>query len=436
MAAAVPSIARIGQVPVSLATGVSTVPTGVRGVDPFALSPVADLQGAGSGVVLAGVGVTAAGSLALGGLEVLGARVYDPVARGFMSVDPLASPVGAGWGANVYAFVGNAPVGLVDPWGLSPMTAGEFRDYRQDSSARAWERLGGQLADGAAGLWDWTKNNWEYIAAGAAIVAGVGLMFTGVGGPAGLALIAASGALTAGGISVASQKVQKGIVDWSKVSTDALIGAATGALGGWAAQIGKAAMVSAPAGQALRAVTINAGVNGTVGGISSGTVYLAKNNWSISNPWEFAGTVSGGSISGMAGGLAGPMGGTIAQKFGQNSGGSIAKISENLINFSGGSVGSLAEDIVSGKEANFTKAGITGLSSTSSNMMGGFIANKSDYFARVTNMHGVNYMSQVPYFHPRTLTGALNLSQPNSLALWGSASSGAIIGWGTDEIYQ
>ena len=74
VAAAVPSIARIGQVPVSLATGVSTVPTGVRGVDPFALSPVADLQGAGSGVVLAGVGVTAAGSLALGGLEVLGAR--------------------------------------------------------------------------------------------------------------------------------------------------------------------------------------------------------------------------------------------------------------------------------------------------------------------------------------------------------------------------
>lgn len=147
VAAAVPSIARIGQVPVSLATGVSTVPTGVRGVDPFGLSPVADLQGAGSGVALAGVGVTAAGSLALGGLEVLGARVYDPVARGFMSVDPLASPVGAGWGANVYAFVGNAPVGLVDPWGLSPMTAGEFREYRQDSSARAWERMGKGLAD-------------------------------------------------------------------------------------------------------------------------------------------------------------------------------------------------------------------------------------------------------------------------------------------------
>ncbi|WP_423817360.1 RHS repeat-associated core domain-containing protein, partial [Rothia nasimurium] len=70
--------------------------------------------------------MTVAGSLQVAGLEILGARVYDPVARGFISVDPLASPAGAGWGANVYAFVGNAPVGLVDPWGLSPMTAGDL----------------------------------------------------------------------------------------------------------------------------------------------------------------------------------------------------------------------------------------------------------------------------------------------------------------------
>ncbi|WP_336603577.1 RHS repeat-associated core domain-containing protein, partial [Rothia nasimurium] len=97
-------------------------------------------------------------------MEILGARVYDPVARGFISVDPLASPAGAGWGANVYAFVGNAPVGLVDPWGLSPMTAGEFREYHQSNTRnRAWTRVGSNLADGVAGLWDWTKDNWQGI---------------------------------------------------------------------------------------------------------------------------------------------------------------------------------------------------------------------------------------------------------------------------------
>lgn len=48
-----------------------------------------------------------AGSLQVAGLEVLGARAYDSVSRGFVSPDPLASPVGAGWGSNVYAFVGN-----------------------------------------------------------------------------------------------------------------------------------------------------------------------------------------------------------------------------------------------------------------------------------------------------------------------------------------
>ncbi|WP_423817587.1 RHS repeat-associated core domain-containing protein, partial [Rothia nasimurium] len=90
-------------------------------------------------------GVVVSGSLAVGDLEILGARVYDRQVRGFVSPDPVVSPVGAGWSANVYAFVGFAPVGLVDPWGLSPMTAGEFREYRQDSSARAWERMGGQL---------------------------------------------------------------------------------------------------------------------------------------------------------------------------------------------------------------------------------------------------------------------------------------------------
>ena len=53
-------------------------------------------------------------------------------------------------------------------------------------------------------------------------------MFTGVGGPAGIALMAASGALLSGGISVASQKATTGEVDWRQAGIDT----AAGALGG------------------------------------------------------------------------------------------------------------------------------------------------------------------------------------------------------------
>ncbi|WP_237207577.1 hypothetical protein, partial [Rothia nasimurium] len=66
---------------------------------------------------------------------------------------PLVSPVGAGWSANVYAFVGFAPVGLVDPWGLSPMTAGEFREYASAGAGSA--RGGWGLGAMALGLGPW-----------------------------------------------------------------------------------------------------------------------------------------------------------------------------------------------------------------------------------------------------------------------------------------
>lgn len=82
---------------------------------------------------------------------------------------------------------------------------------------------------------DWVGENWEYLAAGAMIVGGVALMFTGVGGPAGVALMAASGGLIAGGASAGIQKFTTGEVDWGQVAKDGLIGAAAGGLGAAAA---------------------------------------------------------------------------------------------------------------------------------------------------------------------------------------------------------
>ena len=140
-----------------------------------------------------------AGSLQVAGLEILGARAYDPASRGFISPDPLASPVGAGWASNVYAFVGNDPVGLVDPWGLSPMTAGEFREYRADTRGRAGERIVSGVKSMASSAVDWMKDNWV----GIAMVAG-GIAATALLGPLGAAIV--GGALISGGISAFTNK--------------------------------------------------------------------------------------------------------------------------------------------------------------------------------------------------------------------------------------
>lgn len=183
--------------------------------DPWAaLAAVTDVR------LPAGVTLTGSGGVSVAGLEWLGARVYDPAARGFLSVDPLAPILGAAWSGNPYSYAGNDPMHAVDPLGLKPATDADMQAYRDANQ--------GFISSAV----NWTKDNWEYIVAGAAIVAGVALMFTGVGGVAGLALLGASGALMSGGISVASQKATTGRVDWGEVGKETAIGAVTGMVGG------------------------------------------------------------------------------------------------------------------------------------------------------------------------------------------------------------
>ncbi len=213
--------------------------------------------------------MTVAGSLQVAGLEILGARVYDPVARGFISVDPLASPAGAGWGANVYAFVGNAPVGLVDPWGLSPMTAGEFREYRADVRGRAGERLyrhAEQFLNDHAGL-----------IAAATIVAGIAIMATG---PLGWLGMAAVGGLLSFGASVATQKIFGGKVSLKKSLVDGAVGFVSGGLGKLAS-MGTSALASSRFASTFTnsaAVTkIGSALSSTRSGISS--AFGAARSW-------------------------------------------------------------------------------------------------------------------------------------------------------------
>ncbi|OAV62403.1 DUF6531 domain-containing protein [Enteractinococcus helveticum] len=177
-----------------------------------------------------GVGLGTDGSLRIAGLEWMGARAYDPSSAGFLSQDPLAAPLGAAWAANPYSYAGNDPLHAIDPHGLAPITDEELQAYA--------DGLQGPLATGFNAAVDWTKDNWESIVAVGVIVGGVALTMTGVGGPAGIALMAAGGAAIGGGVSVISQQAShpNGEIDWGQVGTDALIGGIGGGASGLAAR--------------------------------------------------------------------------------------------------------------------------------------------------------------------------------------------------------
>ncbi|MDP8928111.1 MAG: hypothetical protein M3O70_05925, partial [Actinomycetota bacterium] len=123
-------------------------------------------------------------------------------------------------------YANNDPLGFIDPLGLRPLTDADLRAFREAAGRNLFERGG-----------DWAQDNWEYLAAGAAVVGGVALMAIGVGGPAGRALLSAAGggALIGGGASVGVQRFTTGGVDWARVGIDAAIGGAAGPIGAGAA---------------------------------------------------------------------------------------------------------------------------------------------------------------------------------------------------------
>ncbi|WP_349814759.1 RHS repeat-associated core domain-containing protein [Curtobacterium sp. MCJR17_043] len=145
-------------------------------------------------------------------MEWLGARVYDPVAKGFLSTDPLAPVVGAGWSGNPYSYAGNDPLHAVDPLGLRPATDKDLQAYRDAHQG---------------GLKDWADEHADEIAA-VAVGVGIGLtiasMVTPVGPIVAIAMAAGAGAALSGGLSIQSNKGADGRVDWGAVGLDTVIG--------------------------------------------------------------------------------------------------------------------------------------------------------------------------------------------------------------------
>ncbi|GAA1493542.1 DUF6531 domain-containing protein [Curtobacterium herbarum] len=234
-AAGVPSLTSVGATPVlELPGGVVALDgdwtaSGWRGeratdaADPWALLE-STVGAAGRADLPAGVGLTPGGSLSIGGMEWLGARVYDPVAKGFLSTDPLAPIVGAGWSGNPYSYAGNDPLHAIDPLGLRPATDKDLQAYRD-------------AHQGAIGTLKSIADDHSDLIAGVAVALGVGLTVATMFTPLGPLALIAGGALLSGGVSAWQQKRNDGKVDWGRVGLAALIGGATGAVGGGVAGV-------------------------------------------------------------------------------------------------------------------------------------------------------------------------------------------------------
>ena len=152
-----------------------------------------------------GFAFSGAGSVNVAGLDVMGVRTFDAASKHFLSLDPLESVPGTGWFADSYSFVGNNPVGLMDPWGMRPVSIEEYDKYAEHANTRFWVK---------------TAFNLVAIVATVAAVA--------VTGP--VAIIALSA--VAGAASAAASAMDKvgpdGGIDWGSVGKDALVGGLVG----------------------------------------------------------------------------------------------------------------------------------------------------------------------------------------------------------------
>ena len=153
--------------------------------------------------------------LHLGGMTLLGARVYDPKTRQFLSTDPLMTVPGSNGGASAYTYAWQDPVNFVDPTGLRPVSKEEYDAIRereeQGRLGQAWEAI--------------KEDPWGTIAMVGVVAVGVGLMFVPGGQVIGAGILI--GAATSAGVGLAT-----GNFDPMQVAVGGLIGGISGGVGG------------------------------------------------------------------------------------------------------------------------------------------------------------------------------------------------------------
>lgn len=420
-AAAVPSLVSIGGTSVlDLPGGVTAVGTkwttpgwrDARATD--ASDPWAVLAGVSGAALPADVGLTATGGISIGGLEWLGARVYDPAARGFLSVDPLAPVLGSGWSGNPYSYAGNDPLHAVDPLGLRPATDADLQAYR----------------DAHQGVFDggWWEDNWEYVVGGAAIVGGGILMFTGVGGPAGMMLIS-------GGIDVITQKATTNNVNWAQVAGATALGAIPGGAGSLfkAAKYGGQGLrvaenVAAPTTRVIKSLATNMAVNGAAGsgfGVAANVVTSVTSNKPITAR-GLLGSAGGGFVAGSVSGLAGPAGGSIAEHLQRPVESVVSKLGTSAVGSMGATAGTTVDHWISGEDMSWNDV----IWSTASGAAAPHLS-----FGEKYTQTNFDALRKVPYTQTQTWQG-LTGSGRNAVALRGGAAIGSAVGAGGDVIHD
>ncbi len=276
-AAYAPSLLEVGGAPVLSAGPVTAVggawaAAGWRTARATGSDPWAAAGGTGPVPLPGGVTVGPDGGLEVAGMEWLGARVYDPASRGFLSVDPLDAHLGAGWAGNPYSYAGNDPLHALDPLGLEALTDEDLRAYNAANNT------------GLGAVKRWATDH-AYIVGGVMVVAGVLMVATGVGGPAGMMLISA-------GADTIIQKATTGTVNWGQVAVSGAMGFAGGAAGSYAV---KAGMTGA------RALAFNMGSNAAIGGVGESVRYVLADGPATlrgAGGAAFSGVVSGGAMGG------------------------------------------------------------------------------------------------------------------------------------------
>jgi RHS repeat-associated protein len=244
--------------------------------DPWALST--------PGRITNGIGLVD-GQVTIDGLRWLGVRVFDPDSRGFLSTDPLIAPPGATWTGNPYSYAANDPVNQADPWGLKPVSISDFQEYRNSLPGGLLQQAG-----------DWLKSNWEYIAAGAMVIAGGVMMATGVGGPVGMALISA-------GADAIIQKATTGTVDWGQVAVNGVVGLVSGGVAGAAGRAMAGKVTSCLGKNILSGAVegaVDSGISGAVGYLTSGEPLTISGFAQATLGNAAIGTLTGGAFGGLS----------------------------------------------------------------------------------------------------------------------------------------
>lgn len=235
-----------------------------------------------------GVSFTGSGTLAVGGLALMGARVFDPSSKKFLSQDPLPPILGAGWFADSYSFLGHDPIGMIDPWGTQPVSQNEFKKYTRE------QRM----------------ENWKTALTVVATVATVASIF--VTGPVGLIALGALAGAAGGAASSMKMKADGSGIDWGAAGKGALKGGVTGALTAGAGKVFTGARVEAMASKLVPSGSVNAvtkfagskyapGIlnGGLSGGVQNVTDYVTNSNGN----WTVKGALATGT-SGMVSGAA------------------------------------------------------------------------------------------------------------------------------------